>query len=251
MNYKILLIMLLFTYSCTTNNIKSTQKERIIFAEVFSNKGFTLLFSDDLQKKKIISKKIESRSLIVFQKNLKKNTAVKITNLLNNKSILAKVGANSKYPNFYNSVISKRIFEELGLNEYEPYIEITTISENSTFLVKKAKMYDEEKEVANKAPVDGISISDLSVNKKKIKNNKKTSKFSYIIKIADFYYEKTAKMMQKRIMDELKLNNSRILKISKNNYRVYFGPFDNIKSLKNTFDDINPLNFENIEILKL
>ena len=251
MNYKILLIMLLFTYSCTTNNIKSTQKERIIFAEVFSNKGFTLLFSDDLQKKKIISKKIESRSLIVFQKNLKKNTAVKITNLLNNKSILAKVGANSKYPNFYNSVISKRIFEELGLNEYEPYIEITTISENSTFLVKKAKMYDEEKEVANKAPVDGISISDLSVNKKKIKNNKKTSKFSYIIKIADFYYEKTAKMMQKRIMDELKLNNSRILKISKNNYRVYFGPFDNIKSLKKTFDDISPLNFENIEIIKL
>jgi len=189
--------------------------------------------------------------LIVFQKNLKKNTVVKITNLLNNKSILAKVGANSKYPNFYNSVISKRIFEELGLNEYEPYIEITTISENSTFLVKKAKMYDEEKEVANKAPVDGISISDLSVNKKIIKNNKKTSKFSYIIKIADFYYENTAKMMQKRIMAELKLNNSRILKISKNNYRVYFGPFDNIKSLKNTFDDISPLNFENIEIIKL
>ena len=112
-------------------------------------------------------------------------------------------------------------------------------------------MYDEEKNVANKVPVDGISISDLSVNKKKIKNNKKTSKFSYIIKIADFYYEKTAKMMQKRIMDEIKLNNSRILKISKNSYRVYFGPFDNIKSLKNTFDDINPLNFENIEILKL
>jgi len=50
MNYKILLIMLLFTYSCATNNIKSTQKEKIISAEVFSNKGFTLLFSDDLRK---------------------------------------------------------------------------------------------------------------------------------------------------------------------------------------------------------
>ena len=251
MNYKILLIMLLFTFSCSTNNIKSTQKENIISAEFFSNKGFTLVFTNDLIKKKIINKKIESRSLIVFQKNLKKNTAVKITNLLNNKSILAKVGTNSKYPNFYNSVVSKRIFEELQLNEYEPYIEITTISEISTFLAKKTKMYDEEKNVANKVPVDGISISDLSVNKKKIKNIKKTSKFSYIIKIADFYYENTAKMMQKRIMDEIKLNNSRILKISKNSYRVYFGPFDNIKSLKNTFDDINPLNFENIEILKL
>ena len=52
----------------------------------------------------------------------------------------------------------------------QPYVEITTISVNSTFLAKKAKMYEEEK-VAEKAPVDGISISDISLNNKK---NKKT-----------------------------------------------------------------------------
>jgi len=115
-------------------------------------------------------------------------------------------------------------------------------------------MFDEEKKVADKAPVDGINISDLSVNKKKnkkIKNNKNKEKFSYIIKIADFYYENSAKMMIKRIKNELNLNNSRINKISNTNYRVYFGPFNNLKSLKKAFDDINPLNFENIEIIKL
>ena len=112
-------------------------------------------------------------------------------------------------------------------------------------------MYEEEKEVANKAPVEGISISDLSINKKKTKKNQKSEKFSYIIKIADFYYKNTAELMQKRIKDELKLNNSRIIKISNTKFRVYFGPFDNLKSLKNAFDDINPLNFENIEIIKL
>ena len=101
MNYKFFLIILFFIYSCTTNNIKSIQKEKIVPLETFSNKGFTLLFTDDLKKKKIISKKIETRSLIIFQKNLKKNTTVKITNLLNNKSILAKVGTDSKYPKFY------------------------------------------------------------------------------------------------------------------------------------------------------
>ena len=57
--------------------------------------------------------------------------------------------------------------------------------------------------------------------------------------------------MQIRIKDELNLNYSKILKISNTNYRVYLGPFDNLKSLKNAFDDINPLNFENIEIIKL
>ena len=251
MNYKIFIVIFLFIYSCTTNNINKSQNKVIIQSETYSNKGFTLLFNEDLKKQKLINKKIEERSLIVFQKNLKKDTNIKITNLLNNKTILAKVGVNSKYPNFFNSVISKRIYEELELNESEPYVEITTISENSTFLAKKAKMYDEEKQVAEKAPVEGISINDLSLNKKKNKRIQKKDKFNYIIKIADFYYENTAIMMQKRIKDELNLNSSKISKISNTSFRVYLGPFDNLESLKNAFDGITPLNFENIEIIKL
>ncbi len=254
MNYKILILFFIFVYSCTTNNIKDSHKKNIIPSELFTNKGFALLYNESLKKNKIVSKKIEDRSLIIFQKNLKADTTVKITNLLNNKSILAKVGINSKYPNFFNSVISRRIFDELQLNEDEPYVEITTISENTAFLAKKAKMFDEEKKVADKAPVDGINISDLSVNKQKNKKDKKAKKkekFSYIIKIADFYYESSAQMMKKRIKDELNLNNSKINKISNTNFRVFFGPFDDLKSLKKAFDDINPLNFENIEIIKL
>ena len=251
MNYKIFIIFLLFTYSCTTNNINNSKKTEIIQSQIYSNKGFTLLFNEDLNKEKLITKKIDERSLIIFQRNLKKNTNVKITNLLNNKSILAIVGVNSKYPNFFNSVVSQRIYDVLELNHSQPYIQITTVSENSTFLEKKAKMYEEEKQVAEKVPVEGISINDLSLNKKEKKKDQKKNKFNYIIKIADFYYENTAIMMQKRIEDELKLKNSKISKISNTNFRVYFGPFNNIKSLKNTFDDITPLNFENIEIIKL
>ena len=251
MNYKIFILILLFTYSCTTSNINKIQKEEIIPSETYSNKGFALLFNENLKKQKLINKKIDERSLIIFQKNLKKNTSVKVTNLINNKSILAKVGDNSKYPTFFNSVVSRRIYEELELNETEPYVEITTISENSTFFAKKAKMYDEEKQVAEKAPVEGISINDLSINKQKIKKIQKKDNFNYIIKIADFYYENTAIMMQKRIKEELNLKISKISKISNTRFRVYLGPFDNLKSLKNAFDDITPLNFENIEIIKL
>jgi len=251
MIYSRYIFIFLFLFACSTNNISNKDTEIVGHIDTFSSRGFALIYNDNLYKKKIINKKLEKRSLLIFQKNLKKETSVKITNLLNNKSILAKVGANSKYPNFYNSVISQRIFDELDLNYNEPYIEIATVSVNSAFVAKKAKMYDEEKEVANKAPVDGISISDLSKNKKKTKKNKKKDNFSYIIKLADFYYENSAKIMQKRIKEELNLNNSRIIKISNTNYRVYFGPYDNLKSLKKAFDDINPLNFENIEIIKL
>ena len=248
MNYKIFILIFLFLYSCSTNQIS---KKQTIQTEAYLNKGFTLLYKDNLKKNKLISKKIDERSLIIFQKNLKKDTTVKITNLLNNKSILAKVGSKSAYPNFFNSVVSKRIFDELELDESEPYVEIKTISQNSTFLAKKAKMYDEEKNVAEKVPVEGIVINDLSLNKKKNKKKQKKDKFNYIIKIADFYYENTAILMQNKIIDDLKLKNSKISKISNTQYRVYFGPFDNLKSLKNVFDDITPLNFENIEIIKL
>ena len=172
MNYKIYFLIFLFLFSCTTNNLSKKDTNVVEHIDVFSAKGFALVFKDNLKKRKIITKKLDDRSLLIFQKNLRKGTSVKITNLINNKSILAKVGQNSKYPNFYNSVISQRIFDKLELNHEEPYVEIATVSVNSTFVAKKAKMYDEEKEVANKAPVDGISISDLSINKKKIKKKK-------------------------------------------------------------------------------
>ena len=61
----------------------------------FINKGFALVYSENLNKKKIIGGKIDNRSLILFQKNLKKNTPVKITNLMNSKYLIAKVGKKS------------------------------------------------------------------------------------------------------------------------------------------------------------
>ena len=57
--------------------------------------------------------------------------------------------------------------------------------------------------------------------------------------------------MQKRIEQEVKINSSNIENISSTTFRVYLGPFNNLKSLKKAFDGISPLNFENIEIIKL
>ena len=82
MNYKLLIFFLLII-SCATPSKKV--QEEIKIQKIFSNKGFALLYSDDINKNNLISKKIEERSLIIFQKNLEENTIVKITNLLNNK----------------------------------------------------------------------------------------------------------------------------------------------------------------------
>ena len=249
MNFKLFyIIIFLILTNCTIYNVDN-KDINLINKKSFVNKGFALVYSDSLYKEKIVSKKINDRDLIIFQKNLKKGTSVKIKNILNNKTIVAKVGFNSKYPSFNNAVISKRIFDELEINPNEPYIEILEIHNNSSFIAKKTKTYDEEKNVAEKAPVDNISIKDLNkknITKKVIKNDK----FSYIIKIADFYYEDTAKSMIIRIEEETEFKKAKINKISNNQFRVFLGPFNNINSLQTAFNVINILQFENIEIIK-
>ena len=163
MNYKnfLLLVIFLISTSCATSNL-SINKKNTIIKKRFTNKGFTLVFNQKYYDNGLISKKIDDRSLLIFQKNLKTNTSVKITNLLNNKSLIAKIGKSSSYPAFNNSVISKRIADELDLNIDEPYIELIEILKSSMFVAKKAKTYEEEKNVAKKAPVKSIAINDLN-----------------------------------------------------------------------------------------
>jgi hypothetical protein len=250
MNFKnyLLITNFFFLINCATDNL-STVNDTIFLQKGFSNKGFTLVFNQDDYNNGLISKKIDERSLTIFQKNLKTYTMVKITNMLNNKSLIAKVGKDSEYPSFNNSVISIRIAKELDLNIEEPYIEILEISENSMFVAKKAKTFDEEKNVAKKAPVKSIDINDLNkINTKKNETLKK--KFSYLIKIADFFYNDTAQSMISRIINETEVRNPRVKKINKEKYRVFLGPFNNINSLQKSYNDISILKFENIEIIR-
>ena len=140
-----------------------------------------------------------------------------------------------KFSDFYNSILSLRIAEELELNLEEPYVELTLISKDSIFIAKKAKTFEEERSVAEKAPIDGITINDLNVknDQTKIIQN---SNFSYFIKVADFYYKKTANIMIDRIKKETSIKNPKIIKLSPTKYRVLIGPFNDIKSLRESFE---------------
>ena len=243
-----LFFIILFVSNCTAINQTKIQTSQLL-VDPYINKGFALIYNENLLKEKIISRKIDERSLIIFQKNLKKNTKVKITNIKNNKSVIVTVGNNANYPSFNNSVLSIRIADEIKLDKKEPYVEILEILENSVFVAKKAKTFEEEKKVATNVPVNNISISDL--NSTQIKSSAKaTNKFSYKIKIADFYFRDTALLLIDRINNETNVKDVKIEKIMENKYRVYLGPFYNINTLQKSFNDINILEFENIEIIK-
>ena len=253
MNYKIFLVFLSFLlFSCQQQNSK-----KIFYSDKFvnySNKGFTLIYDEKHFKNKKINNKLDNRSLLIFNSYLSYDTPVRITNLINGKYLIAKVGKDSRFPSFYNSVISKRIAKDLEISIDEPYVELKTLNQNNSFIINKAKTFDEEKEVATKAPVEGIEIKVIgNVNNTKQTKSIIKSKYSfnYIIKIADLYFLESAKVLKYRLINEYNMENIKIKKMSKNSYRIYKGPFINLDSIKKAYNDIMRLNFENIEIIKL
>ena len=70
------------------------------------------------------------------------------------------------------------------------------------------------------------------------------------MKIGDFYFNESAIEMMKKIKEETIINNVSIKKISSNNFRVFIGPYHDLNSLKKSFNAIDVLQFENIEIIK-
>ena len=94
-------------------------------------------------------------------------------------------------------------------------------------------MFKEEKKVANKAPVDGISIENIGERKPEIeeKNLIKNSGNLNIIKFADLYFEDLAQLL-KRLIKEYNIKNIMIDKINDNVYRVYKGLFHSLNSIK-------------------
>tara|TARA_B100001175_G_scaffold175384_1_gene148941 strand:- start:401 stop:1162 length:762 start_codon:yes stop_codon:yes gene_type:complete len=253
MNYKIIFfIFSFFVFSCTEKSSEIKYSKQF---NSYANKGFTLVYDEKLYKKKLVNKKLNERSLLIFNNVLNEETPVRVTNLLNGKYLIAKVGSKANFPFFYNSVISKRIATNLEINLDEPYVEIKTLNHVNSFIISKAKTFDEEKEVAIKVPIEGIEIKNISnntnkANEKKVESKSNTS-FSYIIKIADLYFENSAYILKKRLKDEYNIDNINVKKMSKNKYRVYKGPFNNLDSLKKDYSDIIKLYFENIEIIKL
>ena len=245
LNLIIIYLLSLFLLGCEQNISISSKKKDLNLEDKYKNLGFALVYDKDLMK----IKKLDDRSLDIFHKSLKRKSIVKITNPKNGNFLIANVKSNKvRFSNFYNAILSPRIAKDLDLDLMEPYVEIVLIPKGSTFVAKKAKTFDEERSVAEKAPIDGIQINDL--NKKKTKKKiKKRNFFSYSIKVADFYYKNSAILLVDRIKNETSLKNLKIVKISKTKYRVLIGPFSDIKSLRESFEKIDVLNFENLEIL--
>ncbi len=230
--------------------IQKIEKEELVNI-VYSNKGFALIHGEDSNI--TLEYELDDTSINILSPNLPNGTPVRITNIINGKSLLTVVKNKTVLPIYYNSVITNRIVSELSINPSEPYVYIETINSNKLYVANDVKTFDEEKEVANKAPVDDILVQSISLEteKKVSKTENFVTNFNYIIKFADLYFEDSAIMLKNRLFEEYKIEDILIKKLSQNNFRVYKGPYEDFEKLKKGFNNIENLDFDSIEIIKL
>tara|TARA_B100000029_G_scaffold514511_1_gene617641 strand:+ start:7914 stop:8663 length:750 start_codon:yes stop_codon:yes gene_type:complete len=215
----------------------------------FSSKGFVLIYNESLFKEDIISKKIKSDSIAVMHNSLKINTPILITNPTNLKTLETKIYKKAKYPKIFNLVVTEKVANILDLDIDNPYVEFNEIKKNKTFIAKKTNTFEEEKNVAEKVPVDEIKMDDLTSDKPS-KNKTETKKYNFTILINDFYYEDSAINLKNEIIKKTNLNNVFVKKINDKKYRLLVGPFKNFNALKTTYISLNNLGFDDLNIYK-
>tara|TARA_B110000967_G_scaffold203894_1_gene245353 strand:- start:1303 stop:2013 length:711 start_codon:yes stop_codon:yes gene_type:complete len=232
MKYKII-IFLLFT-SCANNMYVNKN------SFTYSSKGFAqIIDTSSLERVSDIS--------FVSHNKLKLGSKLRIFNPNNNKSIEAIVKKKIQHDDFYKILISRDTADELELNRAFPYVEITEIKLNKSFIAEKAITENVEKKIANKAPVTKININNLS----KLKKSKKTVFKTYSILVAEFYRLESAELLKKRLELILNSSNYQLIYINKKNnksYELLMGPYNTINKLKNDYVVLSVSNFEDLDI---
>ena len=245
-------IIFIFIYILTLHSCaeyKIDKKSQKIEKQYFSSSGFALIYEDDLFFKKIVNKKINNKNVSIMHNKLKKNTSVKIINPINSKTIVTKVSKKANYPGIFNVVISKKIASILNLDLNNPYVELIEVKKNKTFIAKKSNIFEEEKNVSGKAPVDEIKMDDITNNKNK-NEGKKIEIYNFIILINDFFYQDSATNLKNQLLKKTKIDSISIKKIGNNRYRLLAGLFKTFIALKASYISLNNLGFNDLNIYK-
>ena len=239
MKFRFLLIFLLC--SCTNELSKGVTKT------TYTSSGFAYIYDELDYVNKITSKKFNNDELLIGHSRLRVGKLIKITNPKNKKSVILKVKKKTKYPKFYQILITESVAYKLELEESLPFVEIQEIKKNKSFIAERAKTFDEEKKVVNKVPVMGVKIDNIS----KIKKTKKTKSVNFSIIIAEFFSSDSAVFLKERIIKEMpNFNNKKISirKKKKNNFQLISGPYNTVNSLKNDYIILKKIGFEELDV---
>ena len=242
MKFKLLFSILFFLVSCTTSS-------KLYNKTPFNSSGFAYIYNDNDYENNLIKGKLDNTKLEISNSELKLNSLIKIINPKTKESMVLKNTKKIEYPDFYKIIITEKVAKKLNINAELPFVEISEIKKNKSFVAKKAKIFNEEKKLPSNAPVTSVEISNISKNKD-FKNNQKKEEF--FILIGSFSQKTVAEYLKNRIIKEIPNYNSknlRIIKKSNTENNLLSGPYYTINLMKNDYILLKNLGFEELNIV--
>ena len=176
-----LIFLFFLSISCTNYSTNFVKKPG------YSASGFAYI-------EKNIPTNLVNEIFFVSHDKLKTGVKINIVNPNNKKFLEVNIKKKIKYDNFYKVLISESIAKELELSFEFPFVEINEIKPKKSFIAKKAITENEERKIANTAPVDQININNIS--QKKVSKKKKEKNYSILV--ADFYNFSSAVFLKKK-----------------------------------------------------
>ena len=241
MYYRTIILFIVLT-SCAQNYTNSELKKPFI------SKGFAYIYNEEDFSNQIIKKKLDNSSFQIAHNKLRAGSYIKITNIKTNDSIILKNNKKAEYPDFYKILITKPVADKINLEKDSPVVEVIEVKKNKSFVAKKTKIFKEEERIHNNAPVETVTIDNLSTNN----NNKKTIiKDNFYIIIAEFYSKNSAYILKKRITQELTNFKSKKLYVKSgksNKTTLLSGPYNSINLMKNDYIQLKNFGFEELDI---
>ncbi len=216
--------------------------------KAFNSKGFAYIYNDKDFDNNAIKQKLDNESFQIAHNTLRPGSLIKIINIKTNDSIVLKNSKRFDYPEFYKILITNAVADKINLNQNLPLVEVIEVKKNKSFVAKKAKTFKEEEKIYSNAPVETVSIDNIS-KKKKAKNKPVKDKL-YII-IAEFYSKNSASVLKKRITQELTNFDSKKLYIKSkktNKITLLSGPYKSINLMKNDYIQLKNFGFEELDI---
>jgi hypothetical protein len=180
----------------------------------------------------------------VIHRNIPTNSKVKITNLLNKKSLVVEVNKNSNFKKEREIIIPNKYMDLLELNYNLPIVKIESLRTNKTFKADTAKIFDEEKKISQNVEIKNVDIIDLSKNNSSKNNNLN----KLIIYYGDFTIKNSALDMVSLLKKEIKNLNPTVIQVNKK-FRVKVATINDISEFDIFFNKIVNTKFDNYNII--
>ena len=178
-----------------------------------------------------------------YHRLLPSGTKIKVTNIINNKSIFLNT-KNKEFSKNREIILNNKNYKELELNNNFPLVRVETFRSNQTFKSTEGQIFDEEKKISQSIDIKNVDVINIGPEiSSNLKNN-----FKIIIYYGDFAYKQTALNFLNELKN-LSLSNQPKVKQINTKYRVELFPMNSIRDFDLFYKKVENTKFENYNML--